>query len=212
VELREKILDEAGKLFIRNGIRVVTMDSIAQSLGISKRTIYENFKDKNDLLRTFLVISALSHKNKLLEIIKESNNVIEAIFKFGEFNRKIFSMINPLFFEDIKKYHNELFEGVMNSEHIRNYEISYTLLKKGVNEGVFIKNLDIEIANLFLHNTMDFFHKIDKNKSIDHIKIWNSIFLPYIKGISTEKGLALLNSFLDTHENFYCNQSLENTA
>lgn len=204
MEIRDKILEEAGKLFIQNGIRVVTMDFIAQSMGISKRTIYENFKDKNDLLRTFLINSALSHKNKLLEIIKNANNVIEAIFKFGDFHRESFQHINPMFFEDLKKYHSELFKGVMNNEHIRNYEISYTLLKRGVNEGAFTKSLDIDIANRFLHNTMDFFQRQDKDETVDHSKIWNSVFLPYIKGICTSKGVDLLNSFLQKYENLYC--------
>lgn len=204
MEIREKILIEAGTLFIEKGIRVVTMDTIALSLGISKRTIYENFKDKNDLLKNFLITSAVAHKNELLDILKKSENVIEALFKFGEFNQNAFSKINPVFFDDIKKYHNELFTGVMSNEHIRNHEISYTILKRGVNEGAFVKSIDLEIANLFIHNTLEFFHDFNNNRQYDHQVVWQTVFFPYLKGICTDKGLELLNTFLCRYENFKC--------
>jgi TetR/AcrR family transcriptional regulator, cholesterol catabolism regulator len=202
MDIRERIIEEAGKLFIEKGIKVVTMDSIAQSLGISKRTIYENFKDKNDLLRNFLISSALYHKNKLLDILKKSVNVIEALFAFGEFNRNAFSAINPVFFDDLKKYHSKLYSGVVNDEHIRNHEISFTILKRGVNEGVFVKTINIEIANLFIHNTMEFFHNLDKTFCYNHEDIWQSVFFPYLKGICTDKGLELMSTFVNKYENF----------
>jgi len=201
MELRDKILEEAGNLFIKNGIKVVTMDSIAQSLGISKRIIYENFKDKDDLLRNFLFGNAQSHKQRLLEIMKNAENVIEALFNFGDFSRKTFSQINPVFFDDIKKYHNDLFQSIVNSEHIRNHEISYTILKRGVNEGIFTKTIDIEITNLFIHYSLEFVQKISQQQCPDHKKIWKSVFLPYLRGICTDKGIELLNSFLKKHEN-----------
>jgi len=57
MDIRKKIIEEAGNLFMKNGIRVITMDSIALSLCISKRTIYENFKDKEDLIHNFLTLN-----------------------------------------------------------------------------------------------------------------------------------------------------------
>jgi TetR/AcrR family transcriptional regulator, cholesterol catabolism regulator len=201
MEIREKILAEASRLFIQNGIRLVTMDTIAQSLGISKRTIYENFKDKNDLLRNSLISNALIHKKKLLDILKNADNVIEALFTFGEYNRDTYNKVNPAFFVDIKKYHSELFRSVINSENIKNYEISYTLLKRGVNEGIFVKTIDIEIANLFIHNTIEFFQRYEQTQCIEHDKIWTTVFFPYLKGICTGKGVDLLNSFIQKHQN-----------
>jgi TetR/AcrR family transcriptional regulator, cholesterol catabolism regulator len=195
MELREKITETAGELFVKNGIKPITMDLIAQTMGISKRTIYENFKDKNDLLRTFLLDSAIRHKNQVLAIMKESANVIEALFRFGEFNRKVFEKINPLFFSDLQKYHTEIFKGVMQNEQVRNHEISYTLLKRGVNEGIFVKTIHVELANMFIHRTMDFCHEVDKTMDVDHKVFWNTIYLPYLRGICTAKGMDLLNSF-----------------
>jgi TetR/AcrR family transcriptional regulator, cholesterol catabolism regulator len=199
MELRDKIATKAGLLFIERGVKQVTMDTIAQSLGISKRTIYENYKDKNDLLRNVLIQATINHKEKVVEIIKNSKNVIEALFNFGEFNKETFQRINPLFFDDIKKYHSDIFEQIMNNDQVRNHEISYTLLKRGINEGVFIKTIDINLANRFIHNTMDFFNKVAHEEKMDHRIIWETVFLPYIKGICTEKGTEILKGFAKQH-------------
>lgn len=202
MELREKIVEEAGKLFIELGTRQVTMDTIAQTMGISKRTIYENFKDKNDLLSSFLTYAFNEYKKQAINILRESKNVIEALFKFGEFNQISMKKINPCFFDDMKKYHPEVFTKVMNDGNIRNYEVTYTILKKGINEGSFRKEIDIDIANLFIHHMMEFFHKMDTERNFDPKKIWQTVHLPYLRGICTEKGQELIAGFLSKYENY----------
>ncbi|MBN2806115.1 MAG: TetR/AcrR family transcriptional regulator [Prolixibacteraceae bacterium] len=201
MDIREKILDGAGKLFLEHGTRQVTMDMIAQTLGISKRTIYENFKDKNDLLSNFLTEAIMLYKKRVLEIIKGSQNVIDALFKFGEYNQEAVKGVNPCFFSDIKKYHPEVFEKVMGGDQIRNYEITYTILKRGINEGNFRKEIDIEVANLFIHHSMEFFHKMSEERNIPHQTIWISVHLPYLRGICTDKGQELIKGFLEKIEN-----------
>jgi TetR/AcrR family transcriptional regulator, cholesterol catabolism regulator len=199
MEIRDKIIEGAGRLFIENGIRLVTMDTIAQSLGISKRTIYENFIDKNDLLTNFLQEAIINHKKQALEIMNSSKNIIEALFRFGEYNHQSVKSINPCFFNDIKKYHREVFDKVMNNGENKNYEMTFTLLKRGINEGVFTKEINIEITNLFIQQTFDFFNKLDELK-FDHKQIWLSVYLPYLRGICTEKGRELINQFIDKYE------------
>lgn len=201
MKIREKIIEGAGKLFIEQGTRQVTMDTIAQSLGISKRTIYENFKDKNDLLSNFLTEAVLKHKKRSFEIMKGAENVIDALFSFGEFNQRELKNVNPSFFSDIKKYHPDVFKKIMGSGEIRNYEITYTILKRGINEGNFRKEIDIEIANLFIHHIMEFFHKIENERKIDHRKMWTSVHLPYLRGICTKKGQDLISGFMKKYEN-----------
>lgn len=201
MELRDKIIESAGKLFIKNGTRQVSMDTIAHSLGVSKRTIYENFKDKNDLLTNFLTEAMIIHKKRSLEILKSADNVIDALFIFGKYNQETLKQINPCFFEDIKKYHPEVFMKIMGNGQIKNYEITYTILKRGLNERIFRKEIDIEIANLFIHHIMEFFHKMTEEKSCDHYIIWQSVFLPYLRGICTEKGQDLISIFINKYEN-----------
>ena len=202
MDIREKILEGAGNLFIKNGIRVITMDAIALSVGTSKRTIYENFKDKEDLIHSFLTRIVNTHKNELIKIGNSSSNVIESLFLFGKYNSDVFAKINPIFFDDLKKYYSEMFESIKKSEKIGNGEISYLIFKRGVNEGTFVKSIDIDIVNKFIHITMNYFLKSGNQDNFSNSKIWTSVFYPYIKGICTEKGLEHLDNFLSTNENF----------
>ena len=141
MEIREKIIVGAGKLFTEKGIRMVTMDLIAQNLGISKRTIYENFKDKDELLSDFLLYAFEEHRKKAEEILSVSENVIEAMFNWGLFNHNEMNKINPLFFEDLKKYHADIFLNVLKKGEIKNQELTYTILKRGQNEEIFLLTL-----------------------------------------------------------------------
>lgn len=194
LETRIKILNDAGNLFIKHGFKHTTMDFIAHNLGISKRTIYENFKNKEELVREFLLKIILEHKNSLLHIVNNSENVIEALIQFGQYNRKLFAEFNPSFFDELRRYHAQLFDSTVNDSKVKNQEVSYLILKKGVNEGTFIKEIDIDIANQFIHKIMDHFFKMNKETEVPHTKVWHTIFFPYIKGICTSKGLAILNS------------------
>lgn len=200
MEIREKIIEGAGKLFIENGVRQVTMDAIAHSLLISKRTIYENFKDKDELLSTFLKESIIEHKKMLIEIMARSENVIDALFHFGKFNQEIEKNMNPCFVNDIKKYHPKVFRKVIDSDEIRNYEISFMIIKRGVDEGIFLNDLNIDIVNLFLHHIMEFFPKVE-GKNFTNSEILQSVHLPYLRGICTTKGLQLIEAYLKREEN-----------
>ncbi|MFA9389046.1 MAG: TetR/AcrR family transcriptional regulator [Prolixibacteraceae bacterium] len=201
MEIREKIIEGAGKLFVEHGTRQVTMDNIAQLVGVSKRTIYENFKDKNDLLSNFLIDAIQAHKKKSIEILKNADNVIDALFKFGEYNQEAVKGISPCFFTDMKKYHPDVFKKVMGDDQLKNYEVTYTILKRGINEGNFRKEIDIEIANLFIHHSMDFFQRMTEERNFSHHSVWQSVHLPYLRGICTDKGQDLIKGFMNKYEN-----------
>ncbi|HNZ71326.1 MAG TPA: TetR/AcrR family transcriptional regulator [Prolixibacteraceae bacterium] len=201
MDIRNKIIEGAGELFVENGIKLVTMDMIAQSIGISKRTIYENFRDKNDLVNNFISLAMVDHKKRAYEILAGSKNVIEALFNFGIFNQSAMKDVNPLFFNDLKRYHGEVFHKNILTGEARNFELTYTILRRGQNEGVFIKEINLEIANQFIHYMFDFFQKMKEDKQCNQNLIWTSVILPYLRGICTEKGQDILVFFLKNTEN-----------
>ena len=201
MDIRNKIIEGAGELFVENGIKLVTMDMIAQSIGISKRTIYENFRDKNDLVNNFISLAMVDHQKRAYEILAGSKNVIEALFNFGIFNQSAMKDVNPLFFNDLKRYHGEVFHKNILTGEARNFELTYTILRRGQNEGVFIKEINLEIANQFIHYMFDFFQKMKEDKQCNQNLIWTSVILPYLRGICTEKGQDILVFFLKNTEN-----------
>ena len=81
---KETILEEVAKMFNSNGIKPVTMDNISMDLKISKRTLYEIFKDKDDLVMQVMQYELKKADEKIKKIIAESDNVLDAIFSIAE--------------------------------------------------------------------------------------------------------------------------------
>ncbi len=108
MDIKRRITEGAAELFRMYGVKAVTMDSLANHLGISKRTIYEIFSDKDDLLIGVLDLMNQKQEDLLANILKESENAIVAIFRLIEINQVHFQQISPAFQADIKKFHYEL--------------------------------------------------------------------------------------------------------
>ena len=104
MELRDRIIDKAGNLFIQYGIKNSSMDEIATSLGISKRTIYEIFRDKEDLLISFLRKTWNERNAHFATFLRRDYNVIGVFLKVIEAQQNL-PLANVKFFEDIQKYY-----------------------------------------------------------------------------------------------------------
>jgi AcrR family transcriptional regulator len=195
MEFRLRILKESGLLFSKYGIRAITMDRIAEDVGISKRTLYETFKDKDDLVSQAIEEGAKMHKMVCQIKISASENVIEAIFDILKLNSETFGKINPLFIEDLKKYHFKIFNKLTAKGELRDFKLTLKLVQRGVKEKVFSDKLKVEIINVFIHKIMDMVHS-DELSEYTKEEIAISIFLPYLYGISTERGRSLITEYL----------------
>ena len=102
-ELRERIIDTAVEAFTKHGIKSITMDEIAASLGISKRTLYEVFSDKETLLEACVLRRQEKEEQYLKEILAVASNVLEVILKLFQYSIEQFHATNKKFFEEIDK-------------------------------------------------------------------------------------------------------------
>ena len=105
METRERILQASHELLYKFGVRSVTMDDIAKEIGISKKTIYTCFSDKNELVTQFMQDKLNEHQQSFEYIIQTSANAIDEIFKSMHEMGHVFSRINPNFIYDIQKHH-----------------------------------------------------------------------------------------------------------
>lgn len=201
MDTRERILLRAGELFPLVGIRGVTMDYIAADLGISKRTIYELFRDKDELVLQVIENEIIRHNKELLGIVAETENAIEALFIIiqKEFERMLH--INPVFSEDMKKYFSKMHECFFeNNQKIREFSVSYAILEKGMREDIFRKELAIDIVDNFLHDLVGMLHSSQRFRLLNPSKenILNNILLPYFRGICTRKGQDLIDKYFNS--------------
>src|ERR1700759_1524117 len=103
----DRIIQGGEELFLKAGIKSVTMDDIAKHLGMSKKTIYQFFSDKNELVVALVKKKLQEDEDQMGDIIKQSGNVIEKMHNIMKCADEIFSMINPIVIHDLQKYHAE---------------------------------------------------------------------------------------------------------
>ena len=197
MEVPEKIIVQSAELFIRSGIKSITMDDISREAGISKRTIYENFKDKDDLLRSCLNYLDNSYKNETEEIIKNSENVIDTVFRILKHGIKVFATINPLFFTDLKKYHFNIWIETHRINNEKYLEQTHSLVKKGINEGFFRKNINIDIVTTLLHEQLKILsdEQIFPSGKYSKSVVFENIMINFIRGIATQKGISIIENY-----------------
>jgi TetR/AcrR family transcriptional regulator, cholesterol catabolism regulator len=194
---RERIIDGASQLFRMYGIRAVTMDSIASHLGMSKRTIYEIFADKDELLMGVLKWMTEKQKELVIKVLDNSENAIEAIFKLLEVNRDHFQEMSPAFQADLKRFHQEVLMNKDNKCEMPDYRNTQVVMERGIKEKLFRKDINADLANRCLDSLAksilnNDLYPYDQFTRRDVIK---NTMINYMKGISTPEGIELINKF-----------------
>ena len=193
-ELRDRIIVKATEAFTAHGIKSITMDDIATSLGISKRTLYEVFEDKETLLREVLLKNQVD-KNEFLEnLLAESTNVLEVILVCFQKSIEMFHKTNKRFFEDIKKYPKV--HSLLKNYRERDSDSTIEFFKMGIKQGIFRDDVNFAIVNLLVHEQLDLLMNTDICNKYSFLEVYEAIMFTYIRGISTEKGAKVLEDFI----------------
>jgi AcrR family transcriptional regulator len=172
----------------------MTMDALAEEMGISKRTIYENFKDKDTLLMEVINFYKDVRTQEAHEIIEHADNAIEALFRIMRITVQDMKQTNPLFFHDLKKYHNSLMDSFSGDRDLRDFSVTRNLLETGVKQKVFRKDIHIDIVNRTLHELFSLFNPDSSLTQADYHRkeMFDNIIIPYFRGISTDLGRSLM--------------------
>lgn len=197
VELRERIITKATEAFTSNGIKCITMDDVAAALGISKRTLYEVFSDKESLLKECILKVQTDRDQYLLDVYERSNHVLEVILAVFQKSIEIFHQTNKRFFEDIKKYPK--IYTMMQDRRESDTEKTISFFKTGVEQGIFRSDVNFAIVNLLVREQFDVLMNTEICKEYPFIEVYESIMFTYIRGISTEKGARVLNDFIQEY-------------
>ena len=196
-ELKERIIATATEAFTTKGIKSITMDDIAAALGISKRTLYEVFVDKESLLKDCILTVQAERDRYLQEVYEQSHNVLEVILAVFQMSIEMFHKTNKRFFEDIKKYPKVYNMMKERSESDSEKTMSFFML--GVEQGIFRSDVNFAIVNLLVREQFDVLLNTDVCNEYSFIEVYESIMFTYIRGISTEKGAKVLEDFISEY-------------
>ncbi|HET8830262.1 MAG TPA: TetR/AcrR family transcriptional regulator [Pelobium sp.] len=191
------ILTEAEKLFMKFGMRSVTMDDIAKHLGISKKTIYANFKDKNELVLN--MISGMLSRDEccMKECTIKADDAIEEFFLLMDFMKEMLSSINPVVFYDLEKYHSEAYRLMMSFHETRIYNSVKAGLERGIRENVFREDINIDILATSRVAQVNWIFQSDLVRSGKYslYQVIQETTLHFLFGICTLSGHILINNY-----------------
>jgi AcrR family transcriptional regulator len=192
---RNRIIEGAAELFRTYGIKAVTMDSLANYLGMSKRTIYEVFSDKDELLIGVMKWMSERQKELVKKVLDESENAIVAIFTLLSINRDHFQNMSPAFQADMKRFHYEVLIKKSDKYEMPDYKNNQQLFDRGIKERFFRTDINPDLANRcfdslvrsVMNNDLYPFDQFSRNEVI------GNVLINYLRGISTSRGLELIN-------------------
>jgi AcrR family transcriptional regulator len=196
------ILEKVTGMYLRYGIKSVTMDDVSRELGISKKTLYQYFSDKNDLVKKSIDREIERIHKSFNDIINQDLNAVEEILEYNKMATRIIKTHSSSALYDLKKYYPDLHDNVLKIWSERMYELILTNLQKGKSQGLFRKDLNDEvIAKLHVSRIM----VMTENSLFTHEEmvskeVAREIYIYHIHGIANSKGLEILEKNLKKNE------------
>jgi len=190
----KNILLKVRELYMKYGIKSITMDDVARELGISKKTLYQFVADKDDLVGKFIDYEIALRQEEINKCFKTGFNAIEEIFEISIFMNKMMRDQNPVTENDLRKYYPKHHQKMVKSRRERMYNYILLNLKKGKAEGLYREEMNEEvIAKLYLsrsENTL--FNELFTVEEFTSIELFMELLTYHVRGIATEKGIIVL--------------------
>ncbi|MBK7409291.1 MAG: TetR/AcrR family transcriptional regulator [Saprospirales bacterium] len=190
METIDKILVKSEALFLRYGIRSITMDDIARELGISKKTLYHFVDNKADLIHKVLLQFIEEERRVILEITQSSGNAIEEMLRIGRYITQVLRKLTPTTLFDLQKYYPDSWQMIraLNQEHI--YGVIKNNLEQGIEQELYRHNLNTDIiARLYVgksHYLVD--EEFFPLRNYERGQLYLEFILYHMHGILSDKG------------------------
>ena len=195
------ILEQSKKLFLKFGIKSLTMDDIANELKVSKKTLYQFVSDKQDLVQRVMEKYCSEDKIMVEEIKKQAENAIEESLLITKHVKQKFATIHPSIHYDLEKYYPEAYLKMKEHQGHFVYDTMRENIEKGKVEGYYREDISAEIIARAYVNTV--YAMIDRTDEVLMRYDFGTIYVEFMKyhlrGIASEKGHKFLNNKLKTY-------------
>ncbi|MFC5625650.1 TetR/AcrR family transcriptional regulator [Algoriphagus winogradskyi] len=188
--MREKILEIASEQFSQYGVRAITMEDIARLAGISKKTIYQEFKDKKELVMETFSLALKEDQESLNKILEQEDGVIEHLMFTSRMVRERLATLNPMVLLEIQKYFPEVWE--MFNEFKQNVIVTdiVNVIEKGKTLGYFRPEINAKVlANMRVDQITAAMNPTNYNRNdYSLLSLHVEMLDHFLHGIFTEKG------------------------
>ena len=200
--VKERILETALRMFRMYGIKSVTMFDISKETGVSKKTVYEHFKDKEDLVLEGMNFVLNSHIEHFQDFRILSHNAIEELLKEQEYMELMGKTVNPVMLYEIQKYHPAIWKQV------ESFKVSSVLhsitanLQRGIDEGIYRDDLNLNIIGRMRQLQLETVFDPTQYPVMqyDMHEVMEQLTIHFLLGITTLKGRELAEQFLNFKE------------
>src|SRR5688572_21321892 len=205
--IKEKIQKGAEELFMRYGVRSISMDDIARHLSVSKKTLYQHFADKEDIV----TVTCKGHLDRNAEefqtIRKNSRNAIEELVQLSVCLKRNMQDMNPSLLFDLQKYHPKAWSVWLNHKNKFIRESVVRNLKQGIEEGYFRPEIDPEVIGAVRLEMVQlaFNEDIFPRERFRLPDVQMQIFDHFVYGLVTDKGRKLYQKYKEVknHQLYY---------
>jgi AcrR family transcriptional regulator len=197
MEMKERIQQKADELFARYVIRSITMDEIATQLGMSKKTIYQYFSDKDELVDA-VIANVINYSKEVCERDqREAENAIDEIFRAMDMMKDIFRNMNPGLMFDLERYHPRTYKRFLEHKNKYLYHTIVTNLERGIKEELYRPEIRVDvIAKFRLEAVMILFNQeIFKDTRTTLGELHHEVLEHFLFGAASLKGYKLITKY-----------------
>ncbi|MGV6861328.1 MAG: TetR/AcrR family transcriptional regulator [Putridiphycobacter sp.] len=199
---KTEFLLKALGVYMKFGVKSVTMDEMARQLGISKKTIYTFVKDKNDLVLNCINVAHNSQKCEIETISSKEENAIDQLLKIGELVSQRLRAVHPSIFFDLQRYHPDAFEILKSGNDSLVVNHVKANIVKGKEQGLYRENIDENILSKMYVSFVDvlFRGELFSSQEYSYIQVYSEYFRYHIRGMASDKGLKYLQQLINDNK------------
>lgn len=193
-EVKERIEQKADELFRRYGIRSITMDEIANQLGISKKTIYHTFADKDELVDEVISKILLYNQDRCNKDRLKATNAIHEVFLAMEMIQEMFENMNPAILYDLERNHPQTFKKFQHHKYFYLFEVIKQNIQRGKKEELYRADVNTDVVAKVRLETMmlPFNQEIFPKSKFNLVDLQKQLIEYYLFGIASLKGYRLI--------------------
>ncbi|GAB3892627.1 TetR/AcrR family transcriptional regulator [Spirosoma agri] len=196
--MKERILAETERLFWRYGVRSVTMEDIAKQLGISKKTIYQHFTDKEQILYQVLQDKLVKNQSEMDCMAISTDNPVEEILHVLTIMQKHTDRVSPNLLIDIKRHYPQAFALFRQYKERHIMQSILDNIQKGMQQGLYRTDINPAImARLRVEQIeLAFNNDIFPTDEFSMMEIQHELIHHFVRGMLTEKGFTIYNQYV----------------
>jgi AcrR family transcriptional regulator len=195
-----ELIERSALLFMHYGVKSVTMDDLARELGISKKTLYKHFEDKNQLVFSIMQLNINKDKKSCIEIKEAAKNAIDGLFRTTRFVMDKFRNIHPSVFYDLRKYHPDAWQLLQDHKWNFIIDLFRQNIERGKKEGLYRSNINTEIISRLHIATTDAIlgTEVFPTTEFQYDQVFSDMMDIHIHGLVSHEGYTYLQERLKT--------------